>query len=150
MVKDHSDSERGNLLPPRRLLFPISSKGAYSGLVVVLRCEPSTYEPTGQRFSQCTAWASGARVCPRRDGVYLEVSSLGDEPVVDELLWVPGVAEEELAVGLQLIDRLDGLVNLQYKHTHTYNQSSFHNLCFMQIHFPWTLIKKGKYIIFGS
>ena len=26
MVKDHSDSERGNLLPPDRLLFPISSK----------------------------------------------------------------------------------------------------------------------------
>ena len=26
MVKDHSDSERGNLLPPHRLLFPISSK----------------------------------------------------------------------------------------------------------------------------
>ena len=27
MVKDHSDSERGNLLPPHGLLFPISSKG---------------------------------------------------------------------------------------------------------------------------
>ena len=26
IVKDHSDSERGNPLPPRRLLFPISSK----------------------------------------------------------------------------------------------------------------------------
>ena len=25
MVKDHSDSERGNLLPPHGLLFPISS-----------------------------------------------------------------------------------------------------------------------------
>ena len=29
MVKDHSDSERGNLLPPHRLLFPISSKGSF-------------------------------------------------------------------------------------------------------------------------
>ena len=29
MVKDHSDSERGNLLPPHRLLFPISSKAFY-------------------------------------------------------------------------------------------------------------------------
>ena len=28
MVKDHSDSERGNLLP-HRLLFPISSKGSF-------------------------------------------------------------------------------------------------------------------------
>ena len=29
MVKDHSDSEKGNLLPPHRLLFPISSKGSF-------------------------------------------------------------------------------------------------------------------------
>ena len=29
MVKDHSDSGRGNLLPPHGLLFPISSKGSF-------------------------------------------------------------------------------------------------------------------------
>ena len=29
MVKNHSDSESGNLLPPHRLLFPISSKGSF-------------------------------------------------------------------------------------------------------------------------
>ena len=29
MVKDHSDSERGNPLSPHRLLFPISSKGSF-------------------------------------------------------------------------------------------------------------------------
>ena len=29
MAKDHSDSERGNPLPPHRLLFPISSKGSF-------------------------------------------------------------------------------------------------------------------------
>ena len=29
MVKDHSDSVRGNQLPPHRLLFPISSKGSF-------------------------------------------------------------------------------------------------------------------------
>ena len=29
MVKDHSDSEKGNLLCPHRLLFPISSKGSF-------------------------------------------------------------------------------------------------------------------------
>ena len=30
MVKDHSDSERGNLLPPLyELLFPINSKGSF-------------------------------------------------------------------------------------------------------------------------
>ena len=29
MVKNHSDRERGNLLPPHRLLFSISSKGSF-------------------------------------------------------------------------------------------------------------------------
>ena len=29
MVKDHSDSEKGNPLPPHRLLFPISSKCSF-------------------------------------------------------------------------------------------------------------------------
>ena len=29
MIKDHSDSERGNPLTPHRLLFPISSKGSF-------------------------------------------------------------------------------------------------------------------------
>ena len=29
MVKDHSDNEKGNPLPPHRLLFPISSKGSF-------------------------------------------------------------------------------------------------------------------------
>ena len=29
MVKDHSNSERGNPLPPYRLLFPIGSKGSF-------------------------------------------------------------------------------------------------------------------------
>ena len=29
MVRDHSDSESRNPLPPHRLLFPISSKGSF-------------------------------------------------------------------------------------------------------------------------
>ena len=29
MFKDHSDSEKGNPLPPHRLLFPINSKGSF-------------------------------------------------------------------------------------------------------------------------
>ena len=29
MVTDHTDSDRGNLLSPHGLLFPISSKGSY-------------------------------------------------------------------------------------------------------------------------
>ena len=30
MVKDHTDSEKGNPLPPHGLLFPISSKGYFN------------------------------------------------------------------------------------------------------------------------
>ena len=30
MLKDHSDSERGNPLPPHGLLFPINSKGSFT------------------------------------------------------------------------------------------------------------------------
>ena len=29
MVKDHSDSEKGNPLPPHMLLLPVSSKGYF-------------------------------------------------------------------------------------------------------------------------
>ena len=29
MVKDHSESKKGNPLPPHRLLFPINSKGSF-------------------------------------------------------------------------------------------------------------------------
>ena len=29
MVKDHSDSEKGNPLPPHKLLFPINSTGSF-------------------------------------------------------------------------------------------------------------------------
>ena len=29
MVRDHSDSEKGNPLPPHRLLFTINSKGSF-------------------------------------------------------------------------------------------------------------------------
>ena len=28
IIKDHSDNERGNLLPPHGLFFPISNKGS--------------------------------------------------------------------------------------------------------------------------
>ena len=33
MVKEHSDSEKGNPLPPHRLLFPISSKGSFIRII---------------------------------------------------------------------------------------------------------------------
>ena len=36
MVKDHSDSERGNSLPPHGLLFPINSKGSFICTIKVI------------------------------------------------------------------------------------------------------------------
>ena len=41
MVKDHSDSERGNPLTPHGLLFPISSKGSFI-LIILDRITHST------------------------------------------------------------------------------------------------------------
>ena len=41
MVKDHSDSERGNLLPPHRILFPISSKGSFISIILQTGCHIS-------------------------------------------------------------------------------------------------------------
>ena len=41
MVKDHSDSERGNLLPPHRLLSPISSKGSFICIIPQTGCYTS-------------------------------------------------------------------------------------------------------------
>ena len=34
IVKDHSDSEKGNPLPPHRLLFPISSNGSLTCIIL--------------------------------------------------------------------------------------------------------------------
>ena len=52
MVKDHSDSEKGNPLPPHRLLFPISSKGSFI----------CTIPQTGQHIPQPLlhqSWSTG-------------------------------------------------------------------------------------------
>ena len=38
MVKDHSDSERGNLLPEHGLIFPISSKGSFIYIIPQRGC----------------------------------------------------------------------------------------------------------------
>ena len=34
MVKNHSDSKRGNPLPPHELLFPFSSKGSFICIIL--------------------------------------------------------------------------------------------------------------------
>ena len=42
MVKDHSDSERGNPLPPHGLLFPINSKGSFICIIPRVRIVQTT------------------------------------------------------------------------------------------------------------
>ena len=55
MIKDHSDSEIGNLLPPHRLLFPISSKGSF---ICISHRQDNTFH--GLCYTSCGALA-GAR-----------------------------------------------------------------------------------------
>ena len=56
MVKDHSDSERGNPLPPHGLLFPISGKWfVFSSSVNIklaekLKSASSPFHPNSGRF----------------------------------------------------------------------------------------------------
>ena len=55
MVNNHSDSERGNLLPPHGLLFPISSKGSFI----------CTIPQTGQHIPQPLlhqSWCTGSNL----------------------------------------------------------------------------------------
>ena len=54
MVKDHYDSEKGNPLPPHRLLFPINSKGSFI----------CTIPQTGQHIPQPLlhqSWSTGVQ-----------------------------------------------------------------------------------------
>lgn len=46
-------------------------------------------------------------------GLYLEVSALGTEPFLDEVLGVSAKAKHEVPLGLQLIDGLNSLMNLE-------------------------------------
>ena len=43
MVKDHTDSEKGNPLPPHRLLFPINSKGYFICTTPHVPMKPALY-----------------------------------------------------------------------------------------------------------
>ena len=55
MVKHHSDSEKGNPLPPHGLLFPISGKGSFflHTRVGDSRCVSKWYTTyVGDRFSE--------------------------------------------------------------------------------------------------
>ena len=53
MVKDHSDSERGNPLPPHRLLFLISSKGSFICSFTLASMSPPTPPPPFPLYKPC-------------------------------------------------------------------------------------------------
>ena len=68
MVKDHSDSEGGNPLPPHGLLFPISSKGSFVCIIPQVS------------FSQCVCGArcsSVVRVDPLSESRSSQCSMTG-------------------------------------------------------------------------
>lgn len=46
----------------------------------------------------------------------LEVSALGFQPVLDVALGISGETEHEVPLDLQLVDGLDGLVDLRKRH----------------------------------
>lgn len=49
----------------------------------------------------------------RKGGLYLEVSALGTEPFLDEVLGVSAKAKHEVPLGLQLVDGLNSLMDLE-------------------------------------
>ena len=61
MVKDHSDSEKGNALPPHTLLFPINSKGYFIGVITPNQIPLTTivtYLQKGYRSRISNHWAT--------------------------------------------------------------------------------------------
>lgn len=61
-------------------------------------------------MSQRYAWFSKRVVEP---SVYLQISALRLEPVLDEVLWIIAEAQHEVSLSLQLVDVLDRLMNLR-------------------------------------
>lgn len=49
----------------------------------------------------------------KKGGLYLEVSALGTEPFLDEVLGVGAKAKHEVSLGLQLVDGLNSLMDLE-------------------------------------
>lgn len=45
--------------------------------------------------------------------VYLQISALRLKPVLNEVLWIVAEAQHEVSLGLQLVDGLDRLMDLQ-------------------------------------
>ena len=62
MVKDHSDSEKGNPLPPHRLLFSISSKGSFICTIPQTGC---IYIYVYTNFVSLTADRDGVEYCKK-------------------------------------------------------------------------------------
>ena len=55
MVKDHTDSERGNPVPPHGLLFLINSKGSFICILCVCVCIYIYIYITGPDGARCSS-----------------------------------------------------------------------------------------------
>ena len=65
MVKDYSDSERGNPLPPHRLLFPISSKGYF---ICIIHRHDNTYHGLCYTSRRALAGTRNSLMGPPHEG----------------------------------------------------------------------------------
>ena len=81
MVKDHSDSERGNPLPPHGLLFPISSKDSFLCTSITHAMDFVTPELVGTiNISMDPPW----RIDPTPHRTMSECSTTGLHPAHQE------------------------------------------------------------------
>ena len=64
MIKYHTDSERGNLLPPHGLLFPINSKGSFICTICRIAYTTAFFTPVVEHWLE---WEITQWVHPTKD-----------------------------------------------------------------------------------
>ena len=74
MVKDHSDSEKGNPLPPHRLLFPINSNGSF--ICTIPQTDTHSETRTSTSNSNLLVITYLGDICEKNVGSLLSIASL--------------------------------------------------------------------------
>ena len=88
MIKDHSNSKRGNLLPPHRLLFLISSKVSF---ICIISQTDNTYHGLCYTSRGALAGTRNSSMGCRKDGA--RCSSMVEHPLMVQ--WVIGSIPHE-------------------------------------------------------
>ena len=83
MVKDYSDSERGNPLPPHGLLFPISSKGSF----ICMHRQDSTYHSLCYTSRGALAGTRNSSMGPPHEGSIQQQGRVGKRIYVFIYFW---------------------------------------------------------------